>query len=955
MKRIFLVLVFIVNIYPVFKDGTATFTTSYNAYSQFSRCPDVSDPVQHGDGIFKKFWNWLKTKFGSNAVAVEDEVEQVQEGSNGGGIPGEDLSKFSTINTGSFDWGLFRDSIMWYYNPLSGGNTLNPAQLTIMSRLGSYFSEYELLNPGMNTGDVETGFNVTYNGDDTKFYNNGIITLPQENTTTIQMTLHYDGEIAYDPNVPAEIIPDETNPLPPGSYTWYNNGTPISTTPQASVTNTIGINHIQVKKQNGETVLDITVDIYKFSHTIKSSSNNFVTPAGTPITLPPNSKIVVYPVINKDRFPDGALFGFVDGNGNEFVFKESEHYANNTSGSPTYSGFYKVIKDQNGNRKYSTETCNSITYPQIVNDKVNVIRVRIVKENGGCKLLQELVKYTISAATPQTVVNGSVVKQNEDIENAELISVLGYDDIKCPDIPNHPPDPVMLHKYFKENAGKLKSFLESSTKNNIKYLLFDCATGKVIHTIDKTEAKTLTIAEQNAATEQFNNKTFTEDIAIKGCIEDGKWKFEVVYKPGMAVHNKVASQLQQVKDEIKNQADDEVKKLRTPGQMNTGENEDAGNGERFFKKDMDLLEAVGALYDIGKDIINTGAMPEKIWDQGRRSGTPDAAAKAAYDKSPFSSPALIGGGINQLIDELTGAVQLVKTGIEIVRHPKESVKGLWNSIKSVDADKIKKLLTSATGISEYNAGGDRALHQGGKHAVQMAMFAFGAIKGITKGKELIENGGDVNKLVKVSDDLDADGSVKIRNFDQHVSDNIYKSVANGEYTHEMAETIIQETAEAERRLSKKLTWPEVQALFKRGNDFNAKARTATPPWYNYHEVTIEHPTLKNADGSARRFRLDSYNHGSEIVSRKATDLANIQQSTFEGYLKELVNKYPNGAKIVTPGSAPVINGQLLSGNFKLEIPASNSSFGGLANYRQIASNFSHNGQVYNIEIVLKAE
>lgn len=112
----------------------------------------------------------------------------------------------------------------------------------------------------------------------------------------------------------------------------------------------------------------------------------------------------------------------------------------------------------------------------------------------------------------------------------------------------------------------------------------------------------------------------------------------------------------------------------------------------------------------------------------------------------------------------------------------------------------------------------------------------------------------------------------------------------------------------------KPTWPEIQALFKRGNDFNAKGRLE----YEYNEINL-------SDGK----RLDSYIPGEEIVSRKATTLSQIQTSTFEGYLKELTTKYQKGKTIRSnkyqdaPGA---IDGQQLSGDYYLEIPTSNKSF-----------------------------
>tara|TARA_A100000171_G_scaffold44060_1_gene46570 strand:- start:1577 stop:3490 length:1914 start_codon:yes stop_codon:yes gene_type:complete len=110
------------------------------------------------------------------------------------------------------------------------------------------------------------------------------------------------------------------------------------------------------------------------------------------------------------------------------------------------------------------------------------------------------------------------------------------------------------------------------------------------------------------------------------------------------------------------------------------------------------------------------------------------------------------------------------------------------------------------------------------------------------------------------------------------------------------------------------SWPEIQALFKRGNDFNRKGKLE----YYYNEVHL-------SDGK----RLDSYVPGHEIVSRKATNLSEIQPSTFEAYLKELTTKYKKGKVIRSDkyktGSG-AIDGQTLSGDYYLEIPSSNKNY-----------------------------
>ena len=122
----------------------------------------------------------------------------------------------------------------------------------------------------------------------------------------------------------------------------------------------------------------------------------------------------------------------------------------------------------------------------------------------------------------------------------------------------------------------------------------------------------------------------------------------------------------------------------------------------------------------------------------------------------------------------------------------------------------------------------------------------------------------------------------------------------------------------------------------RGNEFNRKAEKNN--WYKYSEVHLENGK-----------RLDSYDAvKGEIVSRKATDLENIELSTFESYLKEMKNKYSAGIKIRSDKYSD-LDGKILEGKQILEIPESNKNFDKIQDYIDLAKN------KYNIEIRFKPE
>jgi hypothetical protein len=144
----------------------------------------------------------------------------------------------------------------------------------------------------------------------------------------------------------------------------------------------------------------------------------------------------------------------------------------------------------------------------------------------------------------------------------------------------------------------------------------------------------------------------------------------------------------------------------------------------------------------------------------------------------------------------------------------------------------------------------------------------------------------------------------------------------------------------------RLDWKEardywlLESPMARGNAFNDKAKQ----WYNFNEVHLENGK-----------RLDSYvppssSNGNvgEIISRKATNLEEIELSTFETYLKEMQSKYSAGIKIRS-NKYPDLDGDLLQGKQILEIPSSNQSFSQIQDYIDLAKN------KYNIELRFRPE
>ncbi|MBL7744127.1 MAG: hypothetical protein JNN00_11680 [Chitinophagaceae bacterium] len=474
--------------------------------------------------------------------------------------------------------------------------------------------------------------------------------------------------------------------------------------------------------------------------------STYVTSSGKAITLPPGSKIKTYKNIDLNIFPNGALYAFVLPSGDTYVAVQQQYLAASALAVPPphYTGFYKVNPDNtvDFNSPYP-ET--AFQYPQPVNGAIKAVRIKEIKKSDGtCHMVRELVDYAPGNSTPATASENADVNYGIEFLDAQITSSTPAEETPLQECSGASPStyvPYTLQSLYNEQSQYLTFFLNSRIQSSVKVYLYDCNTNETKYTITKNGA-----SPASGSMTEYDNNSFSEDIAIKACLENGQWKYDVKYNPaGLSsgnVHPKVQQHLSQVVAEIKRQADEEARFLKNPKKRYSSETINVADGERFFKEGMNLFESLAAIYDVGKHIISEGQMPEYIWDQGRRSGTTLADVNTKYFKSPFNLPSGIAGGADQLIDEVTGVVQLVKMGLEAIRRPRATFNNIYESIRTLNEEKLKQILSSISGLDNYLAGGDRAIYQGGRHSVQAAMIFFSSIKALADGTKAVKEAGD---------------------------------------------------------------------------------------------------------------------------------------------------------------------------------------------------------------------
>jgi hypothetical protein len=501
----------------------------------------------------------------------------------------------------------------------------------------------------------------------------------------------------------------------------------------------------------------------------------YLSPSGVPFMLPADAKVGALKMDYTD-FPDGAIYSFYLKNGNEYdhYIIDASFYVRKSGNAidPSFTTYYKVVNGKiDRTQPYIPE------YPVVPPGTTNmqVVRLRHEVTPTGCRVVQELVDYD----TEYTGVGGrlptdpshwdSGVQTTIEFSPVVAGSTSNSHDVPCPPAAAGNSNTLKeIMEYAtnpKTGAESLRTSLGPRIKNSFKIYLYDCATGNVKATVTKEAMTPISEANQAAENATFNdefNGNFSnnsQDIIVKGCLENGKWKYDIKYNPN-SLHPtpKMAASLQDVQNEIKRQADEEVAKhklgavnFKSQGQYLIKDNE-------LFRKDpMSLLESVTAIYDCGKTMINTGAMPESIWDHGMRAnGVVDQTVKEANTNSFFEIPAIPAGGVDEVVNQATGAVQLVKTGLEVIRHPIKTAQSLWDGVKSLNVEKLGQIVSSATGADNILAGGDRAKYQGGHYAVMAATIFISPLKVPGEGSLLVKKAGNEMTAIQkfVPDGLD---------------------------------------------------------------------------------------------------------------------------------------------------------------------------------------------------------
>jgi hypothetical protein len=131
--------------------------------------------------------------------------------------------------------------------------------------------------------------------------------------------------------------------------------------------------------------------------------------------------------------------------------------------------------------------------------------------------------------------------------------------------------------------------------------------------------------------------------------------------------------------------------------------------------------------------------------------------------------------------------------------------------------------------------------------------------------------------------------------------------------------------EVETDIAAATSKPDWLVKLQEGNAFDTEEGLKYEEAGGYNQVYVDKPP-ELVEGQSQYYRVDSYLHDDEIVSRKLTQLGDVNESTGKGYVRELYNKYQPGRTIADVPSAPAgLAGRALSGDMVLEVPVQTSA------------------------------
>jgi hypothetical protein len=465
-----------------------------------------------------------------------------------------------------------------------------------------------------------------------------------------------------------------------------------------------------------------------------------------------------------------------------------------------------------------------------------------------------------------------------------------------------------------------------------------------------------TFEKLKAAHERGEVHTSKDVLILMTKNEDGTFDKLIIYKDGMWTPDPVKVAERQ----LTGTAQDIEAAVKKAIDNATGDNSFAPIAVDQQYQALNNFEKAMWVIKAGKTFLDDLRIKEPYWDSALSDDNP----------LPFQVPDALAGGGNVAIDETKDISEMVVFGLSMFdpKTRQELVEGL----RGVTAEQIVEALAAMVPdrAEEYTtASEEQVTYMATEDGIKIVMTVFAAKKlaaQLPKILKYIKNFAKVKfnrVIVDPSNTKTLQGDIgesdeladAFKDKPEEMSNN-WEAVKDMEADTPLDPSVrrhpdaIKDPAATQNAIQilagnkRPLTWDQIKALWKRGNDFNKKGRTKYGD--NRSEIVLQ----KVGNNKAGK-RVDAYIPGERIISRKACNVDEITESTWRSYCSELVNKY----KVGTPlNSSKMPDEGPLNGRYTLEIPMSNmTGKKNMERFREIAAGYGEEGN--KIEIIFLEE
>ncbi|MCS1350747.1 hypothetical protein [Mechercharimyces sp. CAU 1602] len=404
----------------------------------------------------------------------------------------------------------------------------------------------------------------------------------------------------------------------------------------------------------------------------------------------------------------------------------------------------------------------------------------------------------------------------------------------------------------------------------------------------------------------------------KSSSADDKGLWDSIWGKAKDVKNKITDKAKEVWSSTKEKAKESWKGTKAGAKIVwewTKENvpkaasavwEWAKENKEYIAAGVTVGVGVGLLFIPGGQGFGAAILFGAAFGGGVTYFTDGDAKTIARDMSIGGIAGLIGGGIGAVVGR--GAMALLPRASPIVR------KILPGFVGGFAGGGSESLTDDALRGKDFDL----------KKAIINGAMAGGILFGSIFGGDVLNKIGPIGPMAgqKAATKADEAAATPKSKQAEEAKDVIAKADDEDQLVNELIEKEIDESS-LYQSLREKYPEEKARAIarnIEQGNAFNRKMSTEYPN----NEVYIE-----NSKAPSGYVRLGSYNPTTgEIVSRKYTQLADIQPQTAKNYINELKNKYPPGAKIADVKTQKKgadhqndgLAGDTLKGEMILEVP-----------------------------------